>query len=329
MDEFCTITRDGSSICVPLSVGRLSEGTVCGGFESLQDAQSRTDGICAPGLGCFQDGFYSRCLRFCESSASDTQDACRGRIDVAYAHPFGEDSVCAMRVFDRTEIGACRLKCEFGGSGESAGCPEGATCGLTPDAYEARCLPEGRATEGETCNLSCPCSSGLVCVADNRTERCRQTGFVGGCGDTAFRQQISGTRDPHVSTQDEWVPYEYCPRCVRIMVMSSEKPLWLCAASACESTDQLIDMHGLDVGVLTDQVRNLIGEEFSAVVGLVWREDGWYWPSGDAPVPVEGEMTQGDCVVLSASGSLRVEQTCSGFRLCETSSFSRCTTEGE
>ena len=83
MDEFCTIKRDGSSICVPLSVGRLSEGAQCVGFDNLEAAQGRADGICAPGLGCFQDGFYSRCLRFCESSATDTQAACRGTIDAA------------------------------------------------------------------------------------------------------------------------------------------------------------------------------------------------------------------------------------------------------
>ena len=328
MDEFCTIKRDGSSICAPASIGRLSEGDLCTGFDTLEDAQGRNEGVCAPGLGCFQDGFFSRCLRFCESSATDTKAACRGTIDGAYAHPFGEDSTCSMRIFDRTEIGACRLSCQFGESGELAGCPEGATCGLTPDAYEARCLPEGSAAEGETCNLSCPCSAGLVCVSENRTERCRQTGFVGGCGETAFRQQIPGTRDPSTSTEDEWFPYEYCPKCIRIMVMSSENPLWLCATEACESSDELIDMSDLDASLIADMMRNLVGEAFAAVVGLEWRETGWYWPNGDTPVSVQGGASQGDCVVLTASGEFRAEQACSGFRLCETLSSSQCTATG-
>ena len=149
VDEFCTINRDGASICVPSSLGRLSEGALCTGFEDLADAESRGDGICAAGLGCFQDGFFNRCLRFCENAMQDARAACLDRVDAAYAHRFGDSSECSLRVFGRSEIGACRLGCEFGRSGESAGCPEGSTCGLTPDASEGRCLPEGIASEGE------------------------------------------------------------------------------------------------------------------------------------------------------------------------------------
>ena len=112
------------------------------------------------------------------------------------------------------------------------------------------------------------------------------------------------------------------------MVMSSEKPLWLCATSACESSDRLIDMNGLDASLMTNMIRNLVGDDFSAVVGLEWRETGWYWPNSDVPVSVEGGASQGDCVVLTASGEFRVEQECSGFRLCETPSYSQCAAEG-
>ena len=78
---------------------------------------------------------------------------------------------------------------------------------------------------------------------------------------------------------------------------------------------------------MTQIIRNLIVEEFSAVVGLECRKTDWYRPDGDVPVSVEGTANQGDCVVLTGSGEVRVEQVCLGFRRCEASRFSECAAE--
>ena len=322
--EFCSIRSNGASICIPSSLGRLSEGALCDGFDTVEVAQSRINGVCAPGLGCFLDGFTNRCLRFCEANASDVRTACQNKVAEAFAHPFGEQSECTLRIYDRSEIGACRLACEFGGSGNSAGCPEGTTCGLTPDAYEARCLPEGSGVEGHDCNLSCPCATGLTCVPEVRTSRCRRAVGGSGCGDSAFRSQVMGTRNPLSSSGDDWVPYEYCPQCIELSVRLSEVTVSICAGQSCDASDQLIDMNGIDQTTITDSLQALIGSDYSVIVGLERRDSAWYWPSGDTPVAVDGDSGANGCVALQSDGSFRVAEDCSGLRLCQMATISVC-----
>ena len=308
---------------MPLAFGLLSEGALCSGFETLEDAQLRDEGVCAEGLGCFQDGFLARCLRFCQSSAIDKNAACAGSIDESYAHTFGETSACSLRIFDRTEIGACRLSCEFGGSGLSAGCPEGTTCGLTPDLYEARCLPEGLGQEGADCNLNCPCASGLVCVPEVSADRCREPVPTLGCGDSAFRQRISGTRNPFQSTDDNWVSYNYCPKCVRLSISRADKPLWLCATDSCEASDVLADLSTFEQSTLLASISEWLGTEFSLVVGLSETDVGWVWASApNTPVSVQG--ASGTCATLTSSSMYNITSDCEGFRICETRSAGGC-----
>ena len=327
IDEFCTIKTDGASMCVPNAVGRLSEGDLCEGVESRGEAESRAAGICAPGLGCFLDGTFNRCLRFCVSSATDQRAACQNKVAEEFAHPFGERSECSLRVYERNEIGACRLGCTFGERGEAAGCVPDSTCGLTPDLYEARCLPEGDGAEGNDCNLSCPCAGGLVCVPEVSSSRCRRAVSSDGCGDDAFRAQVPGTRDVFLSVGDDWVPYEYCPKCISFAVASMQQTLSLCAFTSCDASDTLADLNGIDRTDIVGELSRLLGDDYRVVVGLERRGSAWYWPSGETPVMVEGSDGDGSCAALDGLGTFRLTQECSGLRLCQMSSSLTCAAE--
>ncbi len=325
--SFCSITRNGASLCLPETLGRLSEGSLCESFDDIDQAQMLANGVCGPGLGCIQDGLFPRCLRFCDTSNDDPKRACQGLLDATMSHGYGEQSECTIRVQGRNEIGLCRLPCRFGQSGESAGCPEESTCGLSPDAYFARCLPEGEGQLGGACDASCPCAPGLVCVTENQVNRCREARTVEGCGDARFARSVLGTKDDFLTMDQSWVPYEYCTRCIQLSFKVDGRPLWLCAGGlGCEATDNTASLHGVDTQLVTESLENELGSEYTVVVNLESREGQWFWPEQDAPVEVENSSAAEGCPSFTQEGVFTITETCSDFHLCQTRDISSCGT---
>ena len=310
--RFCALDVDGRSICLPLSMGQLSEGEICTQLpaENLEEGS-----ICGPQLDCFQVGAVARCHRFCDPASVSPDLSCQSPLVGIETHPFAEYSTCNLRVVGREEIGGCDLPCIVGEFGASAGCPDGMACQLLPDADSASCLVPGNAPEGALCDLGCGCLEGLICVSDTRDFRCRSVANNAACGASYFQRVVPGTRDPINSDGDEWLPYEVCNRCVDLSVFGRTEEVWLCAQDSCEDIGALSRFpEGIPQG-LEQAISTFVGGDFEVAVGLQKRGDEWYWSDGEIPIDVT-EGADPVCAVFTDQQTLEARPACPDFSLC-------------
>lgn len=319
-DKFCTITKAGDSVCIDRELGRVNEGAICESFTSSSEAPAISDGVCAPGLACVQDGDVARCLALCDAAA-DVVQACQ--VQDFQRHVYAAQSRCAMRVSDRPEIGLCKLPCLFGASGEDGGCPEGTSCGLRPDDRQAQCLVDGHIALGGACSPNCMCSAGLVCVPEANRSACRSSLTVSGCGDTHFLEEVEGSVDP-LSQSDAAQAYAYCTRCTPLMVPGTQSPVWLCAGeTGCELGKTLAHLPEVELTQLAQILRSKLGSTFQVVLGLERRQDQWFWPGDDNAQSALNDG-DGDCPTLNEGGHVIIEPTCPEMSLCQAPTSIHC-----
>ncbi len=321
--SFCSITKSGVSVCIANELGRLSEGSLCESFIDESDALTKPEGVCGQGMACIQDGSLARCLTLCDA-ASDSTQSCQSEFTDGSRHIFGEQSQCVMRVADRPEIGVCRLPCQFGLSGDAAGCPEDTTCGLLADDRKAQCLPDGEMLVSGACGPNCMCSSGLVCVPEAYGSVCRSSVTVSGCGDTHFLGEVEGSVD-ELSQSSDAQPYAYCTRCIALLIAEREAPIWLCAgAEGCEGTKTLANLEAVNLSQLATSVSTRLGDVFQVVVGLEQRDQEWYWPGSSMAQATTGGDVPADCPTMDAQGNLIIESMCPEMSVCEALDTVQC-----
>lgn len=325
-DSFCSITKSGSSLCLDRVLGQRIEGEDCRAFADENGARDIAGGVCGPGLACVQDGERARCLKLCDAGAN-AENTCMGALESEPRHPFADRSTCTLRVVGRPEIGLCRLPCEFGRSGEAAGCPVDLTCGILPDDKRAQCLLSGQAGHGDGCSPTCPCALGLVCVPEGGEMLCREAMTASGCGDTRFMGQIQGTYD-ELSSDEMPAPYSYCSPCKALRV--GEKVYWACAGEGvCDPGKGLAALNDVDVAALTERLAGQLGNEFEVTVGLVKQGEDWVWAGTGDIQTIQLNAQSDGCPVLIGTGEFAILESCPSFSLCSGESSLICERSNE
>lgn len=152
--------------CLLGTPGSLPEGAEC---TTLAD--------CIPGTICvtYSGEETGHCYKWCESGA-DCAEGSDCSVTLTLTPGSGP---CAGTPID-TPLNVCSLPCPddalcdpFGGTGDTAGCPDGQQCSIRSDCNISWCFPAGDVPAGGDCSGGETCEPGTVCLTiDDTTSTC-------------------------------------------------------------------------------------------------------------------------------------------------------------
>jgi hypothetical protein len=158
-------------VCIP--VGSVGDGQLC--------AAAGFDDCASPDL-CIGDGTAHLCRQACNVGSDCRQSA----VSVGATPEPNNLGRCLISLGGTTSK-VCTLACNPVAAAGPPGCPAGYACQYfqtTPVPEATDCEPAGTAPESADCTTAA-CASGLACVSNGTTQRCRQVCRTGNDADCA------------------------------------------------------------------------------------------------------------------------------------------------
>lgn len=205
--QTCAIDQAGTPVCI--APGAAEEGALCRLAADPADLEPAVH--CAEDLGCVRVSGVSRCMRFCAADRPCSSGEPAPIMVGDGQRRLRQAARCVGVLPDRPEIGLCVLPCR---TDRVAGCiqpgvcaafpedcPEGAVCGVDPQAPIPVCVPAGAGAIGDLCDGERGCQAGLLCARIDGDSRCQlATNLSDTCPDGYRKVPLAGVDDPLVST---------------------------------------------------------------------------------------------------------------------------------